>query len=434
MSSSILLLIGFLIIIALALTRSPIWIALFIGTVFIQVFVNKLPLTGIFLTMTEGLAKTSIMCIPFFILTGTIVEHSTLGARLVDFCVLALRKVKGGLAVAILVANGFFGAVSGSSGAAAVLFGKITYKPLKENYDEQTSLGLLTSSSVLSAIIPPSMTMIMFCIATSTSIMRLFMAGFLPGIIIIAVVFIYLKISIGKKIKTGKFISSELASVTSVKDLTLGRAFWRAMPIFVLPVIIFGGIYGGIFTPTEAGAVSSIYCIIISLIMRDINTKGMITVLKSTMQTCAFTMILIATSVAFAQAITIAQVMQRIESLFATTNIYMYLLLLNLILLIAGCFIDGVAAILILAPIFVPVGISLGLSAIHLGIVFTVNISLGCFTPPFGMSIFTIQGVTGAKYGNIVRSLIPYIIIYLSMTLLITYIPGISLLLPSLLT
>jgi len=431
-NSSMLLLIGFAIIIVLALIRTPIWIALFIGTAFIQVFVNKMPLTGIFLTMTEGLAKTSIMCIPFFILTGTVVEHSTLGARLVDFCVLALRKIKGGLAVAILVANGFFGAVSGSSGAAAVLFGKITYKPLKENYDELTSLGLLTSSSVLSAIIPPSMTMIMFCIATSTSIMKLFMAGFLPGIIIIAAVFVFIKISIGKKIKTGEFSSSEVASVTSVKGLTLLKSFWRAMPIFILPVIIFGGIYGGIFTPTEAGAVSSIYCIIIALSMRDISLKGMLTVLKSTMQTCAFTMILIAASVAFAQSITIAQVMQRIEGLFAVTNVYVYLLFLNILLLVAGCFIDGVAAILILAPIFVPVGISLGLNAIHLGIIFTVNISLGCFTPPFGMSIFTIQGVTGAKYGSIVRSVIPYIIIYLVMTLLFTYIPGISLFLPSL--
>ncbi len=433
MSASVILLLTIAVIIFLAICRVPIWAAIFVGTVIIQFFVNHLPLSGIFITITEGLSKVAFMCVPFFMLTGALVEASSLGRRLIDFCVVLFRKARSGLAVACLIANAFFGAVSGSANASVALFGKIMYTPLRENYDDSLSLGLICSSSTLSAIIPPSLTMIMYGIATSTSIAKLFTAGFIPGIAITVVVLIYLIVRNRLHDRQTAAIQADAGqNVASTVELSLKRAFIRALPILFLPVLIFGGIYGGIFTPTEAGAVSSLYTLLIVVLLRDIDFRRFTGVLKSTMTTCGFLFALIGASIAFAQAITVAQVLQKLEVVLSHIGPIGFLLLLNAVLLVAGCFLDGTCAILILAPIFVPVGVALGLNPIHLGIVFTVNLSLGMFTPPFGLAIFTLQGVTGAKYGAIVRAVVPFIVIYLLMTLLFTFVPAFSTWLPGL--
>ena len=437
MGSSILILIAILLIVAAVIVRVPIYAAIIAGTIFIQVFVNKLPLTGLFMTLTEGLNKPSLMCIPFFITVGTFVQNSTLGDRLIELCVVALRKVRSGLAIACVVANAVFGAISGSGAAAVALFGKIIYKPLEENYDSDIALGIITSSGTLSGIIPPSISMIVFGIATNTSIAKLFIGGFIPGIIIVMIVSVYISIRIKRnekaKIQNSKG-NENIHKEVSYEGTKVSSSLYRALPVLVLPAIIFIGIYGGVFTPVEAASVAVLYCLIITIALREVKFKKLVLIFRNSMKTTVQIFVVVMASIAFAQAITIAQVPKMVSDFVSGMDRTMFLILLNIILLIIGCLVETASAILIFAPIFVPAALTLGINPIHLGLIFTVNLAIGMFTPPFGMNLFVAQSSIGAPFGKIVHSVVPYMIIYFTGCLLVTYIPQLSIWLPSLLS
>ena len=212
------------------------------------------------------------------------------------------------------------------------------------------------------------------------------------------------------------------------------RAFKRGIPVLLLPVLVLGGIYGGFVTPTEAGALSAVYCVVVSVfVLREIKPRQIVGILRDSMTTTAQVFLLIAASAFFARALTISQLPQWITSTFGSLPQVEFLLLLNILLLIVGCFFDPSAAILILAPMLLPAAQSLNISPIHLGIIFTVNLSVGMFTPPFGLNIFVAQSVLGYDMKTITKALIPFIILYLIGVLLITYVPVISTLLPAIL-
>lgn len=430
MSSGALVLIGCLIIVILAVLKVPIWISLLCGTVFIQHFCNHMSLNGLLVTLVENLNKSSLMCVPFFMLVGTIVQQTTMGERLLNFCIILLRKIKGGLAVASVVANGLFGAISGSSGAAVALFGKIVYKPLKETYDEDISLGIITTSATLSGIIPPSITFIMYGVTASTSVAKLFAAGVIPGILIVLCCCVYLMFRLNRMEKKGTFTPSKVVYIGDIQDLTFRKAFLMALPVFVLPVIVFVGIYSGIFTPTEASAISALYCLICGFGLGDIKLKSSVTIFKSAIKTIVSIITLFTAASAFAQAITIAQLPQLVSALFESFNKIQFLLFLNVLLLIVGCLIDATPAILIFVPILMPTAVALGIDLVQLGVIFTINLSIGFFTPPFGMNLFICQGVTHAGIGKIIHACVPYIFIYLALVLLFTYVPWFSMFLP----
>lgn len=416
-----------IILVVLAVLNVPLYLAILGATLYLYVFVINVPLGSLFTGIFDGVSKTSFLCIPFFILTGTLMQASTLGRRLVDLFMVILRSTKAGLAIACLLANAFFGAISGSAPAAVATFGPIIYKPLEEAQGPRLATGLITSSGALSTIIPPSITLIIYGIATETSITNLFIAGFLPGIFIVILVSIYLVYQCNRNIRLGQVNWVKMERTTGKEFL---QVFKKSIPVLVLPVIILGSIYTGLATPTEAGAISSVYTAVVAiLVLKDIKIKELPNKLGSACRVTGQLFILIACSSVFARAMTMAQLPRMVSEGFSNFDQITFLLMLNILLLIVGCFFDTGAAVLILAPLLLPAALNLGINPIHLGIVFTVNLSIGMFTPPFGLNIFVAQSVLGKKMGEITKSLVPFIIVYIIALVFLTYIPQISLIL-----
>lgn len=293
------------------------------------------------------------------------------------------------------------------------------------------SLGLITSSGALSTVIPPSITLIIFGVATETSISRLFICGFLPGIVLVAIVAVYLFIVCKENAFATKAAED---SADSINNLTFVRALKEGILVIILPVIVLGGIYSGLCTPTESGAIAAIYSFIVAVfVYRDLKVSDLLKVFKDSAKTTAQIFILLAVSTAFAQAATIAQLPMMIQGVFGGVGKIGFLLILNIVLLIVGCFFDSSAAILIFAPMLLGTATTLGIDPLQLGIIFTINLSIGMFTPPFGLNIFVSQSVLGVKMGEVAKAVVPFIGLYILGLLLITYLPQISLLLPALL-
>ena len=420
------------ILLILVALNSPIWVAIFGATLYLQIFVNHMNLTNLFTGIFEACTKTSLLAVPYFILAGSIIASSSLGTRLINIFIALLRNIRGGLAIACLVANAIFGAISGSAPAATATFGKVVYEPLKEAHGKKLSLGLITSSGALSTVIPPSITLIIFGVATETSISRLFICGFLPGIVLVAIVAVYLFIVC----KENAFATSTVSDncEDDIQNLTIKKAFKEGILVLLLPVIVLGGIYSGLCTPTESGAIAALYSFIVAFfVYKDLKPSNLMGIFKDSAKTTAQIFILIAVSTAFAQAATIAQLPLMIQGMLSGVGKIGFLLILNIVLLIVGCFFDSSAAILIFAPMLLGTAVSLGISPLQLGIIFTVNLSIGMFTPPFGLNIFVSQSVLKVSMSDVAKSVLPFIGLYVLGLFLITYIPQISLILPQLL-
>ncbi len=412
------------IILVLVAINAPIWVALAGATVYLQVFVNNMPIQNMFTGLFEAMTKNSLLAVPFFIVAGSIIANSSLGSRLINVFIVLLKNVRGGLALSCLVSNAIFGAISGSAPAATATFGKVVHEPLTKAHGKKLSLGLITSSGALSTIIPPSITMIIFGIATEQSITRLFMGGFLPGLLVVAIIGVYLVFVC----KDNAFAGEK----TTLKEV--GTAFKRGIVVIILPVIILGGIYSGLCTPTESGAIAALYSFIVAVfVLKDIKPAQLFKVFKESAVTTAQIFLLIGISTVFAQAATVAQMPTFLTEVFSGLSAFQFLMILNILLLIVGCFFDSGAAILILAPMLLPSALALGIDPLHLGIIFTVNLSIGMFTPPFGLNIFVTQSVLKSSMGEISKALVPFIILYVIALLIITYVPGISLFLPNIL-
>jgi len=413
-----------LILAFLLIINVPIYVAILTVAIYLQVFVNHVALSAVFVSLYESLTKPSMLAIPFFILTGVLIESSTMGKRLIDIFISVLKNVRAGLPISCLLANEVFGAISGSAPAAVATFGKFIIQPLQKAHGEKLALGLITSSGALSTIIPPSIIMIIYGVATDTNVAMLFQAGFIPGTVIVAIVGGYLFI---------RYKKSNLAGdKTSFAEL--GRTLIQGIPVIVLPVIILGGIYTGIFTPTEAGAVAAVYSFVMGVIvLKDIKWAQVIPLLMDASRVTGQLFLLISASIVFAQAATMAQIPQLIVSGFGGLDPFMFLLILNVLLLIVGCFFEPGAATLILAPLLLPTARVLGIDPLHLGIVFSINLSIGMFTPPFGLNLFVVQSILKKPMGLISSSVVPYIALYVAALLIITYIPELSLWLPRLL-
>ena len=420
------------ILLILVALNCPIWVAIFGATLYLQIFVNHMNLTNLFTGIFEACTKTSLLAVPYFILAGSIIASSSLGTRLINIFIALLRNIRGGLAIACLVANAIFGAISGSAPAATATFGKVVYEPLKEAHGKKLSLGLITSSGALSTVIPPSITLIIFGVATETSISRLFICGFLPGVVLVAIVAVYLFIVC----KENAFATSAVSDncEDDIQNLTIKKAFKEGILVLLLPVIVLGGIYSGLCTPTESGAIAALYSFIVAFfVYKDLKPSNLMGIFKDSAKTTAQIFILIAVSTAFAQAATIAQLPLLIQGMFSGVGKIGFLLILNVVLLIVGCFFDSSAAILIFAPMLLGTAVSLGISPLQLGIIFTVNLSIGMFTPPFGLNIFVSQSVLKVSMGDVAKSVLPFIGLYVLGLFVITYIPQISLILPQLL-
>jgi tripartite ATP-independent transporter DctM subunit len=378
--------------------------------------------------MFSAINKFPLAAIPFFILAGNLMETGGISRRLVEFAKSLVGGVQGGLPMTCVLTCMIFAAVSGSSVATTFAIGAILIPALiRHGYPTPWAAALQATSAELGVIIPPSIPMILYGVAAEVSIGELFIAGFGPGLLIggalMLFVFLYCRAKgWGRDDGDGR--------------LTVGRATVQAGFALAMPVIILGGIYGGVFTPTEASAVAVGYALVVGmLVYREIRPRDLWPVLKKSVVSSAVIMFIIANAGLFAYLITRAGVPDAIGSFLkeVLANPFLFLLGVNVALFLIGMFIETSAAIIVLAPILAPVGMHFGIDPVHFGIVMVVNLALGMITPPFGVNLFAACTVARISLERIVPPLLPFVGVVLACLLVISYVPAISLTLRDLL-
>ncbi len=372
--------------------------------------------------MFSSINKFPLAAIPFFILAGNIMETGGISRRLVEFAKSLVGGVQGGLPMTCVLTCMIFAAVSGSSVATTFAIGAILIPALiKHGYPTGYAAALQATSAELGVIIPPSIPMILYGVSAEVSIGELFIAGFGPGLFIgfslMAFVYVYCRIKgWGKTDGEGR--------------LSVGRATWQAAWALFMPVIILGGIYGGVFTPTEASAVAVFYALLVGMVIyREIKLKDLYPILRKSVISSAVIMFIIANAGLFAFLITRAGVPDAIgrwlQAVLETPALF--LLGINLALFIIGMFIETSAAIIVLAPILAPVAMHFGIDPVHFGLVMVVNLALGMITPPFGVNLFAACTVARISLDRIIPYLLPFVAVVLCCLMVITYVPELSL-------
>ena len=372
--------------------------------------------------MFNAINKFPLAAIPFFILAGNLMETGGISRRLVEFAKSIVGGVQGGLPMTCVLTCMIFAAVSGSSVATTFAVGAILIPALiKHGYPKPWATALQATSAELGVIIPPSIPMILFGVSAEVSIGELFVAGVGPGLLIggalMLFVWLYSKYKgWGKNDGDGR--------------LSFGKATWQASWALLMPVIVLGGIYGGVFTPTEAAAVAVFYSLIVgTVVYREIGIKDLYNILRKSVISSAVIMFIIANAGLFAFLLTRAGAPEAIGTWLQQVlqSPFYFLLGINAALFIIGMFIETGAAILVLAPILVPVAVHFGIDPVHLGMVMVVNLALGMVTPPFGVNLFAACTVARISLDRVIKDLIPFIGVILACLMLISYVPEISL-------
>jgi C4-dicarboxylate transporter DctM subunit len=416
----------FLLLFALLLLSVPIFVALSGSVLVVFTLFNDIPLVIIIQRMFAGLNKFSLMSIPFFILAANLMGAGGISKRIINLANVLVGYFPGGLGMTVVLSSLFFGAISGSAPATVVAVGALLYPALLEkNYGEDYSIGVITSAGSLGIIIPPSVTMIVYGAITGTSVGALFMSGFGAGMVY-AVVFMAYTFFFAKRKKD--IVYSKFPTGREVLE-----AFRESAWGIGIPAIILGGIYLGVFTPTEASAVAVFYSLFVTLfIYRELSVKDTVRVFVKSGVTTAQVMILLASASVFAWILTsegITLTLARFVLSMGSSRI-MVLVLTNIIVLIAGMFIDGASIIMILVPLIYPIAMQVGIDPVHLGIVITVNCAIGMFTPPFGLNLFVAAGITKSSLTRISKAILPFLIISIITLIIVTYVPEVSLWLP----
>ena len=372
--------------------------------------------------MFNAINKFPLAAIPFFILAGNIMETGGISRRLVEFAKSIVGGVQGGLPMACVLTCMIFGAVSGSSVATTFAIGTVLIPALiKHGYPVTYAAALQATSAELGVIIPPSIPMILYGVSAEVSIGELFISGFGPGLLIggALMLFVFIKCRVmgwGKNDGDGR--------------LSFGKASLQAGWALLMPVIILGGIYGGVFTPTEASAVAVFYALAVGmLIYREIKLKDLFIILRKSVMSSAVIMFIIANAGLFAFLITRAGVPDAIGHWLQEVlrSPAYFLLGVNAALFLIGMFIETSAAIIVLAPILAPVAMHFGIDPVHFGLVMVVNLALGMITPPFGVNLFAACTVARISLDRIIKDLVPFVLVVLSCLMVITYVPAISL-------
>ncbi|MFY3793098.1 TRAP transporter large permease [Ureibacillus sp. MALMAid1270] len=427
---------------ALIALRVPIAASLAVSSVIVLFISNGF---GSFEVVTDimytSVAKFTLLAIPFFILAGVIMDHIGISKRLIDFAQALVGHRKGGIVLVTVLVAIFFAAISGSGPATVAAIGGILIPAMiKNGYRKETAGGLVASAGAIGIIIPPSIAFIIFAIVAGDqipiTINRLFMAGIIPGILVGIGLFIAGMYVRNRDIKRGIFNQSVELQVRKSTSKEKWDAFVKAIPGLLMPVIILGGIYGGFFTPTEAAVVAVMYGLIIGIF---ILRKGYFKVLyrifiESALQT-AVVMIIVSAASVFAYIVTTEQIAATVSDvvLGITDNKYIILLLVNIILLIVGAFIDAISAYYIFVPILLPIMLQLNVDPTVFGVFMTINLAIGLFTPPVGLNLYVAASMSKTNILQISRGVVPFIIASIVVLLIVTYIPIITTFLPDLL-
>ena len=368
--------------------------------------------------MFQSCDSFSLIAVPFFILAGDLLAKGKISKVLVEFCESFLGIIRGGLSVVSVLAGMFFAAISGSGAATTAAVGATLVPELKKRgYREDSAAALVAAAGTIGVVIPPSVPMVLYAVIAEESVNRLFKAGFIPGILMGAAL---IAISLRQAYKWKYPKGSEL----NAKNIC--RTFLKAVPAILMPLIILGGIFSGYFTPSEAAAVAVVYAVLVSkLIYRDLTWKGLFEIMKGSAKTSAVIMIIISCSGPFGWALANWHIPETISAavLGVSTNKYIIMLLISIIILIAGVFMETSSAIIILTPVFLPLVKALGVTTLHFGILFVVGIAIGMITPPVAINLFVATGITGLPIEKIAKAVIPYLIGLIIVFLMIVFVP-----------
>ena len=415
---AILLLIGAPIAVCLGISSVAAMIAQGAGRP-LETVMSSLPMI-----VSASTSKFVLLAIPFFILAGNIMEKAGISEKLIKLAEACVGHIRGGLAIVCVIVACFFAAISGSGPATVAALGVIIVPAMiKSGYKPAFSAALMAAAGAIGVIIPPSITFVVYGSIADTSIGDLFIAGLLPGIIM-GIGLMIVALVVGRK--------SDLKTLPKASKKERWAAFKDAFWGLMMPVIILGGIYGGIFTPTEAASVSVVYGLFVGVfIYKKIRFKEFYAILMDTTSTTATVMFITMAASLFAYVLTRARLDVTISSALENAtggSVIIFFIIVNIILLIAGCFLDSTSALYIFTPLFVPVAQALGIDLIHLGVVMIVNLAIGLFTPPVGVNLYVACGVGNVNLKQISKAVVSLILAALIVLLLVTYIPKISLL------
>jgi len=411
----------------LIIIGAPIAIALG-GSSALWVYLSKsVPDFTILHRMVMGVDSFPLLAIPFFILAGSLMNEAGLTSQIFNFAKAVVGWLPGGLGHVNIGASIIFAGMSGTAVADAGGLGTIEIKAMTDaGYDIDFSVAITGASSTIGPIIPPSLPMVIYGVMASASIGKLFIAGFIPGLLMGLALAVMVAYYAHKRHypRDAKF---------SFKQL--GVSFIEGLPALMTPVIIIGGIASGIFTPTEAAIASVVYALILGLVYRTLNLKKLIAVSMETAETTAVILLIVAGASIFAWVLTANQVTEKFAALVLgiTENKYLLLLVINILLLIVGCFMETIASITILTPVLLPVVIKLGIDPIHFGVIMVLNLMIGLLTPPVGMVLFVLTRVAKIPFDRIVRATGPFIIPLVIVLFLITYFEPLCMWLPRIL-
>lgn len=370
----------------------------------------------------------TLLAIPFFLLSGAFMTTGGVAKRLIDFANACVGHIRGGLAIGAVLACMLFAVLSGSSPATVAAVGSIAIAGMvRSGYPQAFGAGIVCNAGTLGILIPPSIVMVVYAAATEQSVGKLFMAGVIPGVLL------------GVALMLAIYIVARVKKLPALPRATLREwlsAARKAIWGLLLMVIILGGIYTGMFTPTEAAAVAAVYAAFVAIfVYKDMRLRETPRVLLESGKLTIMLMFIIANAMLFAHVLTTEQIPQQITAWVVELGLqpWQFLLVVNIVLLLAGAFMEPSAIILILAPILFPIAVQLGIDPIHLGIIMVVNMEIGLITPPVGLNLFVTSAVTGMPLTSVIRAAWPWLMLLLSFLLIITYIPAVSLGLPALL-
>lgn len=406
----------------------PVAVALGLSSILTIMMFAQDSMASLSLKLFETSEHYTLLAIPFFILGGSFMTTGGVAKRMIRFANACIGHLRGGLAMASVLACMLFAAVSGSSPATVVAVGAIVIAGMvRAGYPQPFAAGVICNAGTLGILIPPSIVMVVYGAATETSVGKLFMAGVIPGI------------TLGLMLMVAIYVRARMLDLPRQPRASTGEIFVAGRDSLwglLLIVIILGGIYGGIFTPTEAAAVAAVYAFFIAVfVYRDIGMRKVPHVMLEAGKVTVMLMFIVANALLFAHVLTTERIPQTIAEAIIGWGMtdWQFLIVVNILLLIAGMFMEPTGIILILAPILFPIATRLGIDPVHLGIIMVVNLEIGMVTPPIGLNLFVTAGITKMSIMQVAKAALPWTLVLLLFLVMITYIPAISLFLPNLL-
>ncbi len=420
----------FITLLALLLFSVPIGICLGLATMIVMVFVDGTPpMVLLARSVVTGADSFPLIAVPLFILAGDLMQHGGMSRRIVGFANALIGHIRGGLAYVNVLACVFFAAISGSSPATVAAIGSNMIPEMeKVGYTRRFSGALTASSGMIGVMIPPSIPFIIYGVTAEVSIGKLFLAGVVPGILFALMFMLVARILL----RNDKTVQE---STTTFSGVGVWVSFRTSIWALLVPGIILGGIYSGIFTPTEAGAVAVVYAVIIGIfVYRDITFADLPAILAGSAKTSGTILVLVIMATAFGRLITLARIPTELAATITSLsdNPIIILLLINLLLLVIGMFMETISSIIIMTPILLPVATALGVDPIVFGVILTVNLAIGFCTPPLGVNLFVASSISKVSIERLSRAILPFFVGMLVLLILITYVPAITLALPSL--